>query len=105
MLLTPSLHLVSTPFLRRILTSPSRLQPSGRMTVELCSGCIETNRLLRNLAEGAGMEHLNFERCENCRQKIVSLERFRDSPVPTTATCDCLVLHVCLNRKPKRRLH
>lgn len=50
------------------------------MTVELCTKCVETNRFLRNLAEGAGLQHDTFEACADCRRAMLDLQDFKDSP-------------------------
>ena len=38
-------------------------QGKNREIVELCSGCVETNRLLRQIARDAGMEYDCYEPC------------------------------------------
>ena len=41
-----------------------------RMSVELCVSCVETNRLLRNLATDAGLSYDAYEPCSMCKDRI-----------------------------------
>jgi hypothetical protein len=43
------------------------------MSVELCVSCVETNRLLRNLATDAGLTYDKYEPCAVCQDRIKRL--------------------------------
>jgi hypothetical protein len=59
-------------------------QGKNREIVELCSGCVETNRLLRQIARDAGMEYDCYEPCTLCKDRVSRLKSLGElgSPAP-----------------------
>uniref|UniRef100_A0A6U4J904 Uncharacterized protein n=2 Tax=Hemiselmis andersenii TaxID=464988 RepID=A0A6U4J904_HEMAN len=56
-----------------------------RMSVELCVRCVETNRLLRKLANDAGLQYDSYEPCSMCRDRI-----YRMACIQTGEACPSL---------------
>mmetsp|Transcript_5083 Transcript_5083/g.18264 ORF Transcript_5083/g.18264 Transcript_5083/m.18264 type:complete len:188 (-) Transcript_5083:99-662(-) len=54
-------------------------QGNDRMSVELCLGCVETNRLLRKIAKDSGTSYDTFEPCNLCRERVARLASMKQT--------------------------
>lgn len=57
----------------------SKHSPGGRMSLDLCMACIETNRLMRKIASDTGQK-FESEPCSLCKERASRLASFSPSP-------------------------
>eukprot|EP00802_Teleaulax_amphioxeia_P019250 Tamp_19476.p1 GENE.Tamp_19476~~Tamp_19476.p1 ORF type:complete len:245 (-),score=33.70 Tamp_19476:522-1184(-) len=65
-----------------VSTAGNKVTGSDRMSLELCMGCIETNRLLRKIAADTGQK-FESEPCDLCKERGSRLAAFTTSPSST----------------------